>query len=284
MASYPGEFEFDVLLKDGKVVHMRPIRPDDAEREQRFFGRVGSESALLRFHRPKSELTPEELRYFTNLDYDDRMAFIAVDNEEMVAVGRYDVATRPLRMEARPQRWPSSSRTPTRGGASGARPKEVREAYGTVTSAVDDATGAIVQQFVPEGHEVIVGMTEDPTFGPLVVFGLGGIYVELLQDVAFRINPITVAEVRDMIQEPKSSQLLFGYRGAPLADIEAVEELLLRFSAMIDDLPEIAEMDMSPIKVLPPRQGVCAVDTRIMVRAVQGSFLPSRKDIPGRML
>ena len=75
MTEYPSEFEFDVLLKDGAVIQLRPIRPDDAERERAFFTRVGRESAYFRFFRNKPELTPEELRYFTNVDYDERMAF-----------------------------------------------------------------------------------------------------------------------------------------------------------------------------------------------------------------
>ncbi len=161
---------------------------------------------------------------------------------------------------------------------------EVRAAYRNVTQAVDDAEGAIVQEFLEEGHEVIMGMTEDPTFGPLIVFGLGGIYVELMQDVSFRINPLSKLDAHDMVAEVKSAQLLSGYRGGPAGDIEALEDLLLRVSALVDDLPEIAEMDLNPVKVLPPGRGVCVIDARVRVRPVKGAFLPSRKDIPGRML
>ena len=160
----------------------------------------------------------------------------------------------------------------------------VRKAFREVTGVVDDATGVVVQQYIPEGHEVIVGMTEDPLFGPLLVFGLGGIYVELLKDVAFRINPISDADAREMIAEPRSSRLLAGYRGTPPGDTGAVEDLLLRISAMVDDNPEIAEMDMNPVKVLRPGEGVCAVDARVKVVPVKGTLLPSRKDVPGRML
>ncbi|MEA1902033.1 MAG: acetate--CoA ligase family protein [Actinomycetota bacterium] len=160
----------------------------------------------------------------------------------------------------------------------------VRAAFRQVTGVVDDAQGVVVQEFVPEGHEVIVGMTEDPTFGPLVVFGLGGIYVELLQDVAFRINPLSDVDAWEMIEEPKSSRLLSGYRGTAAGDVDAVHDLLLRISAMIDDLPEIAEMDLNPVKVLEPGKGIRAVDSRVKIRPVMGAFLPSRKDVPGRML
>ena len=78
MAEYPREFAFDVLLRDGEAVRLRPIRPEDAQLEQAFFGRVGRESAYFRFFRAKSSLSPDELRYFTNVDYRDRMAFIAM--------------------------------------------------------------------------------------------------------------------------------------------------------------------------------------------------------------
>ncbi len=159
----------------------------------------------------------------------------------------------------------------------------VREAFGRVTGIADDATGAIVQEFVGSGHEVIVGMTEDPLFGPLVVFGLGGIFVELMQDVAFRINPLSESEAREMIAEVKAAKLLSGYRGEPAGDVDALVDLLMRVSALIDDNPEIAEMDMNPVKALEPGDGVRVVDARIRVRKVSGSVLPSRKDVPGRL-
>ena len=126
-------------------------------------------------------------------------------------------------------------------------------------------------------------MTEDPLFGPLVVFGLGGIFVELMKDVAFRINPLTDTEAREMIAEVKAAQLLSGYRGEPAGDVDALVELLLRVSALIDDTPEIAEMDLNPVKALEPGQGVRVVDARIRVRRVEGAVLPSRKDVPGRL-
>lgn len=159
----------------------------------------------------------------------------------------------------------------------------VRAAYRRVTGIAADAAGAVIQEFVPGGHEVIVGMTEDPLFGPLVVFGLGGIFVELMQDVAFRINPLSTEEAREMIGEVKAAKLLEGYRGEPPGDIDALVDLLRRVSALIEDNPEVAEMDLNPVKALRPGEGVKVVDARVRVRPVQGAVLPSRKDVPGRM-
>lgn len=93
MSEYPAEFEFDVPLTGGTTIHIRPIRPDDAEREGLFFDRVGPDSSYFRFFLYKARLSPEELRFFTTVDYEDRMAFIALDGEDMVAVGRYDVVS-----------------------------------------------------------------------------------------------------------------------------------------------------------------------------------------------
>jgi len=161
---------------------------------------------------------------------------------------------------------------------------EVRRAFEQVTGVSDDAQGVLVQQYVEGGREVIVGMTEDPLFGPLVVFGLGGIFVELMQDVVFRINPLSDLDAREMITAVRSAKLLSGYRGAPGGDVEAVEDLLLRVSKLVEDTPEITEIDLNPVKVLEPGNGVCVVDARIRIRQLAGGLLPSRKDVPGRML
>ena len=126
--------------------------------------------------------------------------------------------------------------------------------------------GIIVQSMVRDGVEAIVGMTHDPSFGPMLMFGLGGVYVELLKDVVFRLHPITDRDARDMVRTPRSFPLLEGYRGAPPADVAALEELLLRFSQLVGEHPEIAEMDLNPVKVLPPGRGCRVVDARIAVR------------------
>ena len=148
-------------------------------------------------------------------------------------------------------------------------PDEVSAAYRQVIAAVPDATGALVQEHIAGDHEVLIGMVEDPNFGPLVVFGLGGVFVELIGDVAFRIHPVTDVDAAEMIQDVKSARLLEGYRGAQPGDVDAIEEALLRVSAMIEDLPEIAEMDLNPVKVRPPGEGVTVVDARIRVQPTE---------------
>ena len=164
-----------------------------------------------------------------------------------------------------------------------AEPDEIREAFDAVMSAVPDPEGVLVQEFVAGGHEVLIGMVEDPNFGPLIVFGLGGVFVELIGDVAFRIHPITDYEARDMINDVKSAKLLDGYRGGDPGDIDAVVDTLLRVSSLIEDLPEVFEMDMNPVKVGRPGQGVRIVDARIKVRPVVGSWIPSRTDLPSAL-
>jgi acetyl coenzyme A synthetase (ADP forming)-like protein len=155
----------------------------------------------------------------------------------------------------------------------------VREAYAAVTAAVPDPQGALLQQYVEGGHEVLIGMTEDPNFGPLIVFGLGGVFVELIGDVAFRIHPLTDVDTAEMIDEVKSARLLAGYRGGAAGDIAAVREALMRISALVADVPEIVEMDLNPVKVAEPGRGLSVVDARIKVRPVVGAWLPSRRDV-----
>ena len=160
----------------------------------------------------------------------------------------------------------------------------VRRAYRRVASVADDVEGVLVQTYVEGDLEVIVGMTEDPIFGPLVGYGLGGVFVELMRDVSFRINPLTDLDAREMMSDVRSSELLTGYRGRPAGDVDAVVDLLLRVSDLVDAHPQIAEMDLNPVKVLEPGRGVIVVDARIRVRPLDRLMLPSRKDIPGRMV
>ena len=159
----------------------------------------------------------------------------------------------------------------------------VRDSFAAVTGAVDDAEGVLVQQYVEGGHEVLIGMTEDPNFGPLIVFGLGGVFVELIGDVAFRIHPLTDLDAVEMIDEVKSAQLLAGYRGGAAGDVAAVQDALLRISALVADVPEIVEMDLNPVKVGEPGTGLNVVDARIRVRPVEGAWLPSRRDVLGAL-
>ncbi len=156
----------------------------------------------------------------------------------------------------------------------------VRSAYRQVTAAVPDPEGVLIQEYVSGGHEILIGMVEDPNFGPLVVFGLGGVFVELIGDVAFRIHPLTDLDVDDMVRSVKSARLLEGYRGEEPGDVAAVKDALLRVSAMIEDLPEMVEMDMNPVKVGRPGDGVRVVDARIKVKPDVGALDPARADFP----
>lgn len=132
-----------------------------------------------------------------------------------------------------------------------------------ITRLGSDLTGVIVQEMVAGGVEVVVGTTLDRTFGPLVLYGSGGILVELLNDVAFRINPLTDLDVQDMINEVKGTALLRGYRGSKPADERALADLIARVSALIEICPQIHEMDANPVKIL--EKGAIVVDARIRV-------------------
>jgi acyl-CoA synthetase (NDP forming) len=158
---------------------------------------------------------------------------------------------------------------------------EVRAAFETVSNAVFDADGVLVQEFVAGGHEVLIGMTQDPNFGPLVGFGLGGVYVELLQDVAFRIHPLTDVDASEMIRETKGFRLLQGYRNAAEGDVAGLEQALMRVSGLINVVPELVEMDLNPVKVLPPGEGVVVVDARMRIEPVSEKRHPRMRDLPG---
>ena len=141
---------------------------------------------------------------------------------------------------------------------------EVAHAYGEMARALGDTMGgAVVQQMVAPGVETIVGITHDPSFGPLVMFGLGGVTAELLADRSFRIVPITDEDSHELVRSLRGSPLLFGYRGRPEVDIAALEDLLLRIGYLADELPDIAEMDLNPVIV--GSEGVVAVDAKIRI-------------------
>jgi acyl-CoA synthetase (NDP forming) len=149
---------------------------------------------------------------------------------------------------------------------------EVGEAFTRIEDALrergqlGDMAGVTVQAMAPAGAEAIVGVTLDPSFGPLVMFGLGGIMVELLRDVVFRVHPLTDRDAHDMVRSVRGYPLLEGFRGAPPGDVAALETALLRVSQLIADHPEIVEMDLNPLRVLRPGHGCVAVDARIAVR------------------
>lgn len=125
--------------------------------------------------------------------------------------------------------------------------------------------GVAVQGMAKAGTEVIIGMTQDPSFGPVLMFGLGGIFVEVLKDVAFRIVPLEKNDASEMINEIKGKKLLEGYRGQDAADIPFLEEMLLKLSALVDGTKGIAEIDMNPVFAY--GQGAVVVDARIILEA-----------------
>ncbi|MGB7949265.1 MAG: GNAT family N-acetyltransferase, partial [Candidatus Binatia bacterium] len=148
---------------------------------------------------------------------------------------------------------------------------QARVAQTNNLSAMD---GVIVQPMIIEGVEVMAGVTGDPLFGPLVAFGLGGIHVEILKDVCFRITPLTYRDAKDMVQNIRGYRLLEGYRGHPPADIPAIETLLLRLSRLVEEVPEISEIDLNPIFVLPPGKGCRIIDARIRLGESAGVANP----------
>ncbi len=147
----------------------------------------------------------------------------------------------------------------------------VRAAYREMIEKIDDShpyahiEGVLVEQMAPAGVEVIVGMRRDPSFGPLIMFGLGGIYVELFNDVSFRIAPVSMEEARAMIFETRAGKLLTGYRGQPKADIDALVACIHNMSQMALDFGEIEEAEMNPLLVFPEGEGAMALDGRVIL-------------------
>ncbi|MGQ9613240.1 acetate--CoA ligase alpha subunit [Chloroflexus sp.] len=125
--------------------------------------------------------------------------------------------------------------------------------------------GVLVQEMVRKGREVLVGVSRDPQFGPLIAVGMGGIYVEVLKDVAFRLAPLSVEEVQEQIRSIRAYPLLRGVRGEAPADIAAIEETVLRVSQLVTDFPEIVEMDINPLVVHPEGEGAIVLDARIIL-------------------
>jgi len=147
--------------------------------------------------------------------------------------------------------------------------KDVRNAYKQILESIKKhkagakIVGVLVQEMAPSSTEVIVGAIKDPQFGPALMFGLGGIFVEVLKDVTFRVAPITVDEAREMITEVKAYPLLKGYRNQPPADIEAIVKILLNTSRLVMEHQEIKELDLNPIMVY--EKGAKTVDARIIL-------------------
>lgn len=123
--------------------------------------------------------------------------------------------------------------------------------------------GVLVQQMIESARETILGAKHDKLFGSLIMFGLGGIYVEALKDVIFRLAPIDEQEALKMVESIKTYKILKGIRGQPPSDIKVLVECLQRLSQLVTDFPEITEFDMNPLLVLEEGKGACAVDVRI---------------------
>jgi acetyltransferase len=147
--------------------------------------------------------------------------------------------------------------------------EEVRETFETMIATIQHKLpkakldGVYIESMVRKGREVIIGMTRDPQFGALLMFGLGGIFVEVMKDVAFRLAPITEWEVMDMLKSTKSFALLEGVRGQAGVDIAAIINVIQRISQLVTDFPEIAEMDINPFLVGGIGEKSMAADARI---------------------
>ncbi|MBA7466184.1 Peptidyl-lysine N-acetyltransferase Pat [subsurface metagenome] len=126
--------------------------------------------------------------------------------------------------------------------------------------------GVTVEEMIAPGKEVVLGSSRDPSFGPLLMFGLGGIYVEVLKDVSFRIAPLTFNEADLMIKEIRSYPILKGVRGEEPSDLIAVREALLRLSQLVTDFSEILEIDINPLMVLPAGKGAVVIDSRLTIK------------------
>jgi acyl-CoA synthetase (NDP forming) len=146
---------------------------------------------------------------------------------------------------------------------------EVKNAYKEIMTSVKEKfpsakiEGVSVQQMVRPGIEIIIGMFKDPQFGPVIMFGLGGIFVEVLKDVSFRLVPIEKRDAEQMVKEIKGYALLNGYRGQEPAHIPSLIDILLKLSDFIDKTPEIKEMDINPVFAY--KDSALAVDARIVL-------------------
>ncbi|KAF5064616.1 Protein lysine acetyltransferase Pat [anaerobic digester metagenome] len=129
-----------------------------------------------------------------------------------------------------------------------------------------DLEGVQLQKMLTGGTEVIIGMVQDPTFGSMLMFGLGGIYVEVLEDVNFAIAPVNEMDAKDMIRKIKTHELLEGVRGAKPKDVDSIVDIILRISQLVTDFPEINEFEINPLMVFDEGDGALAVDMRLMLK------------------
>jgi acyl-CoA synthetase (NDP forming) len=146
--------------------------------------------------------------------------------------------------------------------------QDVRRAYRLLANTFgSDLDRVLVQPMAGDGAEVLIGVVQEPVFGPLVVFGLGGVTTDVLNDHTAKLAPLTSTDAAEMIREIRSAPLLFGHRGTPRADVAALADRLLRVSRLADDLPEVAELDLNPI--IAHADGVSAVDARVRLTPVE---------------
>ncbi len=148
---------------------------------------------------------------------------------------------------------------------------QVEKAYAAIMASVKekvpgaDIHGVSVQRMARKGVEVIVGMSKDPQFGPVIMFGLGGVLVELLKDVSFRIVPVEKFDAAEMIREIKGFPMLQGFRGAEPADLGALESTIVKVSEFVEKNPQVKELDLNPVFAY--KDGVVAVDARVVVES-----------------
>jgi len=156
-------------------------------------------------------------------------------------------------------------------------PEELFAAARQMRSALEKARAGnqpglsfLVQEYVRGGREVIVGMIHDPSFGPLIMFGLGGIYVEALKDVTFRIPPLTDLDAQEMVRQIRGYRLLEGVRGEPPVSFDDLAQVLQRFSQLVEDLPQVEEIEVNPLMAFPDAADFRAVDARVRVAKPRG--------------
>ena len=147
--------------------------------------------------------------------------------------------------------------------------KEAKTAYQDIIYKVKKykkeakISGVIAYSMIPQETEIIIGMMKDPCFGPTIMFGLGGIFVEILKDISFRILPIEARDAEEMISEIKGYKILKGIRGEAPKDVQAIKDLLLKISQLTLDNPEINEIDLNPVFIF--NQGLQVVDARMIL-------------------
>jgi len=148
---------------------------------------------------------------------------------------------------------------------------EVSEAFKKLNSRIgklkkNETFSVAIQKMIKGGVETVIGLTTDPKFGPLIMFGLGGIFVEIMKDVSFRIHPLTTQSVKEMIRSLKSYPLLTGFRGAKPVDLDTIEETLLRVSQLVRDFDDFKEMDINPFITGSSKSQCQAVDARFIIK------------------